>query len=264
MKLGPRQALTLLRLYLYGVLTALVVYYFLGLAVGQWQSSNARLVAQTTTQQHQITDLESQIAELESTVADLRARWLGDPALWQPAGVPANTRVEWFDVTGTTQADLIDALQNDGLCQKYHCLPDPAVPGNSVAWALEGDGSIDPNTAYCYSPRMLSYSFEDHTVTLPRWSPKVGDPKTTVVQAWNALEQVLLVHELGHVQVAEDWLASMNAQAHALPTCQAATNFWSDPHLWDSLDAAQNAYHAKLRADCRPEVGCIPAYWMGW
>ena len=30
------------------------------------------------------------------------------------------------------------------------------------------------------------------------------------------------------------------------------------------LNADQDAYHARLHADCRPEIGCMPAGWMGW
>jgi hypothetical protein len=201
---------------------------------------------------------------LQAPVDDVRQRWFGDPALWQPSGTPANTAVEFFDVNGSTQSELIDALDNDGLCQKYGCAPDPAVPNNNTAWALESSRYIDSSSPYCYSPRTLTYHWEQHWILLPRWRPKLGSVKSSLVQRWNALEAVLFTHESGHVRVAEDWLAAENAQAEQLPSCDAAITFWGDPHLFDSLHAAQNAYHAKLRADCRPDVGCIPAGWMGW
>jgi hypothetical protein len=41
-------------------------------------------------------------------------------------------------------------------------------------------------------------------------------------------------------------------------------DFWNNPHVFDKRDADQSAYHARLRADCRPEVGCMTAGWMGW
>jgi hypothetical protein len=256
-KPSPRQLLALLRVYLYGVLAGLIVFSVLSPALNQLRADNQRLVSQTVTD-------EQQIGQLQAVIDDLRSRWIGDPALWQPTGVPAHTDVEYFDVTGTTQSGLINALDSDGLCQKYGCLPDPALPNNTTAWALEGDGYLEPSSAYCYTPRSVTYRWQDHTIYMPRWSPKPGTVKITLVQAWNALEGVMFTHEAGHVQVSEDWLASMNAQAEALATCQSFIAFWDSPHLYDSLNAAQNAYHAKLRADCRPEVGCIPSGWMGW
>ncbi|HEV2415908.1 MAG TPA: hypothetical protein VGX27_13975 [Candidatus Dormibacteraeota bacterium] len=264
MKLGPRPLLTLLRIYLYGVLAALIVFLAILPTVQQLteaQATDLRLL-------HQVADQQATIAEQESTIEDLKSRWIGDPALWQPTNVPSNVSVEYFDVTGTTQTDLIDALNNSGLCQKYACLPDPALPPGSPAWALEGDSSIYPPGPYCYSAKTNGYHWGGHTVTMPRWSPKLGSVKITLVVEWNALEQAMWIHELGHVQVSEDWLASLNAQAQQLSTCEASVGFWrnlfADPHFYDSLDAAQNAYHAKLRADCRPEIGCIPYGWMGW
>jgi hypothetical protein len=178
--------------------------------------------------------------------------------------VPANTVVQYFDVSGTTQVQLIDSLDADGLCSRYNCLPDPALPAGSPAWALEIDGYAVPSTPYCYTPSTITFRFAQHTILLPRWSPKIATVKTLLVKEWNALEGVLLIHEAGHVKVADDYLAGLNAQSRRLPSCAASVAFWANPHLWDGLNAAQNAYHARLRADCRPEIGCIPAGWMGW
>lgn len=258
-----RVAMSLLRVSLYGLMAALIVYAFLSLALGQMTAQNARLVAQTSFERHQIADLRAQITGMQATIDDLRSRWIGDPALWQPSGVPSNTNIAYFDLSGTTQAGLIQAFRDADLCGKYKCLVDPAVP-EGFALALEIDSRIEPNSAYCYSPRTLSYSWEPHTILLPRWNPKLGTVKIDLVQRWNALEPVLLTHEAGHVSVADAWLSAQNAKAQQLPNCSSALAFWSDPHLFDSLDAAQNDYHAKLRADCRPEIGCIPAGWMGW
>ena len=261
MKLGPRRLLMLLRIYLYGLLAAVLVFDALLPTAQQL----AELKADDLRLTHLTADQQSQIAEQESTIQDLLSRWIGEPALWQPSSVPTNVRVEYFDVTGTTQTDLIDALNNDGLCQRYACQPDPALPAGSPAWALEGDGATSPSLEYCYSPATTAgFEWVDHTITMPRWSPKLGSVKMVLVQEWNALEAVMWTHELGHVQVSEDWLAAQNAASRQLPSCRAWAAFWQDPHQADTLAAAQNAYHAKLRADCRPEIGCIPPGWMGW
>ena len=254
----------LLRISLYGVVAGLVVYSLLAYDLAQLQAENGRLVGQTTTEQQQIEQQREQLVILQATIDDLRQRWIGDPALWQPAGVPSNTTVQYFDVTGTTQTDLIDALDNDGLCSQYRCLPDPAVPASAAAWALELDGYAVPSAQYCYTPRTISYHFAHHVILMPRWSPTLGSVKITLVQEWNALEGAILTHEIGHVNVADAYLVGLNQQSQRQPTCQAMNAFWQNPHLWDGLDAAQNAYHAKLRSDCRPEIGCMPPGWMGW
>lgn len=249
--------LALLRVGIYGAIACILVFSILSGQLGQLRLDNQRLSNQAAQQSAQINDLQS-------TIDDLRARWLGDPALWQPSGLPANTVVRYFAVQGTTQQQLISSLDNSGLCSQYHCLADPAVPSNAPAWALEGEVDIAPSAQYCYSPKTFSFHWTQHFIVLPQWTPKVGAVKTTLVQRWNALEAALLTHEAGHVKVADDYLASLNQQSQALPSCQAEFAFWEDPHIWDGLSAAQNAYHAKLRADCRPEIGCIPYGWMGW
>lgn len=252
--------MALLRIYLYGVLAAFLIWYFVGGTVAQLRASQT----QVSTQQHQIADFQSQVAELESTVDDLRSRWIGEPGLWQPTGIPANVTVAYYAVSGTTQPDLIQSLAAADICAKNNCLPDPGTPPGSTAVGLESNDYIDPNTTYCYDPHALSYHWRSHTITMPQWSPKPGVPKITTVQAWNALEGVIWIHELGHVTVAENWLAAENQQSAQLSSCTATFAFWSDPHLFDSLNAANLAYHARLRADCRPEIGCIPTGWMGW
>jgi hypothetical protein len=84
------------------------------------------------------------------------------------------------------------------------------------------------------------------------------------VEKWNALAQVIYTHEAGHVAIDKQDIAALNAQAQKLATCDALYKFWDDPHVFDKLQADQLAYHARLRADCRPEIGCIPPGWDGW
>jgi len=100
---------------------------------------------------------------------------------------------------------------------------------------------------------------------LPKWLPPTdGSVKIPLVEAWNALAQVIYTHEAGHVAISIQDVAALNDQAHQLPSCQAVARFWANPSVWDKMNADQNAYHAWLRADCRPEMGCIPSRWMGW
>jgi hypothetical protein len=190
--------------------------------------------------------------------------WFGSPAIWTPPPI-SNTDIQFFDVSGSTQADLIASFKKAAICDTHKCLPDPAVPAGGTAWALEGIESPGSWSApYCYSPRTMTAVFRTF-ILLPRWSPvPVGGVTIPLIEKWNALEQVLYTHEAGHVAITVEDFAALNDQAHLSASCTALFAFWADPSIYDKLNADQNAYHARLRADCRPAVGCIPPGWMGW
>ena len=195
--------------------------------------------------------------------ADFQRRWFGSPALWQPPPID-NTDIRFFDVQGRTQAELISSLNAADICKTNGpCLPDPANPNQSgTAWGLAG--VVQGGSYLCYSPRTTTLHYREFLL-LPRWSPiALGGVSIALVERWNALEMAIYVHEAGHVAIDIQDIAALNDQAHRLPTCQALIDFWSNPHVFDELDADQNAYHARLRADCRPEIGCIRAGWLGW
>lgn len=193
-------------------------------------------------------------------VDELQAIWFGAPAVWAPPST-ATFDVEYFAVHGRTQPELIASLDTDNLCKTYHCLPDPGQPGSSSAWALEGTEPVQD--IVCYSARTATFQFRQF-ILLPLWAPARGTVAIRLVEAWNALLHVLYVHEATHASIAARDLQSLTDQSHHLATCAAFGAFWSNPHVFDQMDADQNAYHAQLRADCRPEIGCIPYGWMGW
>ena len=176
-----------------------------------------------------------------------------------PPPIPSTT-TEFFDVTGSTQRALINSLNNSDICGKYGgCTPDPAVP-NGVAWGLEGE---TPFGFYCYSPRTTPVPFNVF-VLLPRWSPFLGGVTVDLVTRWNALEQMIYVHEAGHAAISNLDLGELGAQANQLSSCQAVFDFWDSRATYSKLQADQAAYHARLHADCRPEIGCAPPGWLGW
>lgn len=251
----------LIRLVAEGVLGASLVGLLVFSTVDRWQKANLQLAGEVAAQSGQLTDQQAQIQALQAEVQDLKERWYGSPALFSPPAI-SNTDIRFFDVTGTTQPQLIDSLNKSSICTMYGpCAPDPAVP-NGVAWGLEG---VEPGGTYsCYSPRTTTLVYREFTV-LPRWSPPTdGSVKIPLVEAWNALAQVIYVHESGHVAITQQDIAALNDQAHGLPTCATLISFWANPSVFDKEAADQAAYHARLHADCRPEVGCIPYNWMGW
>jgi predicted secreted Zn-dependent protease len=203
----------------------------------------------------------TQSAAVQWLAADFESRWFGTPALWQPPPID-NTDYKFFDVAGHTQTELIHSLSAADICKAYGpCQPDPANP-SGIAWGLEG--AAPGGTYLCYSPRSTTLHYR-YYVLLPRWSPlALGGVPVALVTKWNALLKLIYVHEAGHVAIDAQDLASLNDQAHQLPSCQALYAFWNDPHVFDKLAADQAAYHARLRADCRPEIGCAPPGWLGW
>jgi hypothetical protein len=204
----------------------------------------------------------TQSAAIRGIAWDFQHRWFGAPALWQPPPIE-NTDITFFDVKGSTQRELMTSIGAADICKTHGpCAPDPLNP-RGIALGLEG--SSPAGTSYvCYSPRTTTVPYREF-VLLPRWSPlPLGGISTNLVLRWNALLKVIYVHEAGHAAIDIQDIAALNDQARQQPSCQALFDFWNNPHVFDKVEADQNAYHARLRADCRPEIGCIPAGWMGW
>jgi hypothetical protein len=240
-------------------LEALLGLVLLGVMLtGLWQQVRLGDVVLTAS----ILAPNSEVTAIRGLGADFQHRWFGSPALWQSPPID-NTDIGFFEVRGRTQRELIASLVAADICKTHGpCTPDPASP-SGVALGLEG---VTPAvTSYvCYAPSRTTVPYREQ-VWLPRWSPlPIGGVSISLVEAWNALAKMVYVHEAGHVAIDIQAVNALNAQAHRLSSCQAVFDFWDSPHVWDQRDADQNAYHARLRADCRPEIGCAPAGWMGW
>ncbi|HEX3508123.1 MAG TPA: DUF922 domain-containing protein [Candidatus Dormibacteraeota bacterium] len=229
-----------------GIVAGLLVLAIVGLLI------RAQQLRDETARQN-----AEQAAELQA----LKERWFGTPAIWQPPAIP-NTTIQFFDVSGVNQRELINSLNNSDLCVRFGpCASDPLNP-KGAAWGLAG--AKLSSTSTCASPTTTTLLYKEFVV-LPRWQPPTdGSINIPLVQKWNALAQVIYVHESGHVAITKAGIAALNDQAHQLPTCDALEAFWNNPKLFDKIDADQLAYHARLYANCHPEVGCIPPEWMGW
>jgi hypothetical protein len=245
----------ILRVATEGLIAAVLV----GLLV---YNSNQQFGNELSAENVQIATLQAQVAGLQGVVQDLKERWYGSPAIYLPPRT-INVAFKYFDVRGTTQLDLIQSLDNANICKVYGpCLKDPLNP-SGIAWAAEW---LAPATAYyyCSTPATTNVLYRQF-ILLPRWAPPAdGSVKISLVEQWNALMQVFYTHEAGHAAIDRKDIAALNNQAHGLRTCAAVFAFWNSRTLWNKDTADQLAYHARLYADCRPEVGCIPDGWMGW
>jgi hypothetical protein len=204
----------------------------------------------------------TEAAAIHGLAADFQSRWFWSPAVWQPPPID-NADISFFEVKGGTQRELIESLNAADICSTHGpCAVDPANPGGT-AWGLEGFAPAV--TSYvCYAPSTTTVPYREH-VLLPRWSPMpLGGVSAGLVKRWNALLQVIYIHEAGHVAIDAKDIAALNDQAHQQSSCPGLFAFWDNPHVFDQLEADQAAYHVRLHADCRPEVGCFGAGWMGW
>lgn len=250
------------RLFIAGALAFFLLCNLAWYGVEELLRTNRELTRELADQKAAWAAQQSEVDALEAEIADLKQRWYGSPALWTPPPL-ANTDFQFFDVSGHSQAELIASLKKAAICDTHKCLPDPAAPPG-FALGLEGSDFQAWSTPYCYSPKTLTAIFRSH-ILMPRWSPPPdGTVKIRLVERWNAMEQVIYTHEAGHVAIDVQYLAALNNQAHQLPSCDALLDFWSNASIYDNLHVQQNEYHARLRADCRPEVGCMPPGWMGW
>jgi cell division protein FtsB len=117
----------LIRLTVEGLIGLLLVGVLVFVSLDQWQQANQQLITQVAAQKAQIALQKSEIDALQAQITDLKERWLGSPAIWQPPAI-ANTDTVFFDVKGSTQAELIDSLDNSAICTTYGpCASDPAV-----------------------------------------------------------------------------------------------------------------------------------------
>lgn len=181
------------------------------------------------------------------------APWLGTPSIWQPP--PVGSSVEYFEVTGTAQADLIDSLNR--------------VAGTR-AWAWT---DLQARPIGCY---LALFPYQDRTheviVHMPRWRPAPnGSVRRGLVERWNALRQSLYAQEAGYVHTYRADMQAIMEVVHALPDCPSILAYLNDGMTWQKLDADRERIDADrgspirgLSADCRPESGCRPPGWMGW
>ena len=243
--------------------TALICLALAALLGGELLSADYVVSKRVAARQAQAAASQKPVLLYNPEVQLLQTRWFGTPAIYQPAPI-ANTTTMFFAVAGVTQDELYNSLNDAGICKKYGpCAKDPANPTGS-AWGLEWFQFAGGNYYTCYAPSTTTLQFREYML-LPRWTPAAdGSVTIDLVERWNALAQVIYIHESGHVAITKQDLAALNAQAHRLATCDALGTFWDSSHVFDKEAADQAAYHARLRADCRPEVGCIPPYWMGW
>lgn len=184
------------------------------------------------------------------------ARWEGAPAIWEPTPVEHAT-IERFEVTGLSQYAVEKSLSTSPIAND----PDPTAPPNSVAW---GEIRFHFKAGTCERPAAVALEY-DLTILLPRWSPPAdGSVTVRLVEEWNALLRVIHTHEAGHASIYRDDMTAIQAHARSLSNCDAVVAYLEDPATFKKIDDDQAAYHRRLFADCRPEIGCAPPGWMGW
>src|SRR5579864_5804604 len=128
------------------------------------RQSNELVASHSLTQGPASTDPGAQAALFQSAVVDLEGRWFGTPALWQPPPI-TNTDIQYFDVTGRTQADSVVSFKSANICKPYGpCAVDPRNP-SGYALGLDWESFLG-DYYYCYTPASTTLNYREH-VLLP-------------------------------------------------------------------------------------------------
>lgn len=130
-------------------------------------------------------------------------------------GAVPNAAMQYYDITGTTAADLRAAMDAQG-----------PVDGSGrhndafTTWNIDWTWPLNPDGTCVLSGATVTDTI---TVTFPRWLPPPGAPGP-VIERWNTYESALVTHESGHVSfviaTAADVLAAIKGATCA--TAEAA------------------------------------------
>ena len=144
-------------------------------------------------------------------------------------GPPADVKLEYYEVQGTDQASLVQALN--------------AHPG--------GHASSSWNLSYQYQPRRdkgqcgvgaVSTKL-DLAMTLPRWTPPAG-ASLDLVERWEKYVNALASHENARLERAREMDRALKPALQALPMAPDCAQ----------LDAQVQKRYAELQEESRREV----------
>jgi predicted secreted Zn-dependent protease len=117
--------------------------------------------------------------------------------------------IEYVDVTGNSQRDLINALDrlsvDDGTGKRFY---------GHTHWELRWNFNVASEGRDC---RVTSVSAQlDVHMSIPRWHPPANaDP--SLVRRWNAFVDALRVHEDGHREIAIEAAREIAQRIEAVP-----------------------------------------------
>lgn len=112
-------------------------------------------------------------------------------------GPAIHDTVQYHDVTGNTEAELIAALRR----VSYADPSGDRFAAANTRWRLRWNLSVQPSKTGCH---LLSATVElDVEMNLPRWNAP-ADARPDLVKRWNAFAAAVRKHEDGHRDIAID------------------------------------------------------------
>jgi predicted secreted Zn-dependent protease len=140
------------------------------------------------------------------------------PSSARPAGLSIATHERYYDVTGTSVAELRDAIRRLG----------PQEQGQAAdaltVWDLEWTYAERPSAEGC-ALRDVRVTLSV-TMTLPRWDPPADAP-ARLIAAWHEYLDHVKIHEAGHRAIAEQY-------AHRLLSALTGLRAASCDAVWDA------------------------------
>jgi predicted secreted Zn-dependent protease len=110
-----------------------------------------------------------------------------------------NPVIEFYDITGTTNQDLMDAMD-----KKRETLKGFAITEYNVVYDVKDS---DPTSPQC---KIVSWKVEPKIkVVLPRWT-NPGDAPLGLVIFWKFYFQEIVRHEAGHVRIVLEGAAAVD------------------------------------------------------
>ena len=139
-------------------------------------------------------------------------------------GVVANATMQYYDLTGTSVAQLRASMDAQGPVDSSGRRNDAFTTWNiDWTWPLTGEGVCILSGATIT---------DTITVTFPRWLPPAGAPASLITR-WNTYESALVTHESGHVSFV------VTTSADVLAAIKGAT--------CDTAEAAAQAVVTRIR-----------------
>ena len=156
----------------------------------------------------------------------------------QPVGIEYLGSAEYvcYDIKGNSGPEL--ALQMDRL--------GPYDSDGNKTWAVASLQFVISGGT-CYSDGTVDLSDVavslNSTITMPCWYPSSGTTPMEISRFEN-LMQLIALHELKHVEIAQQWARVLEEQLKNSNTCDQETLNTIYHQVWADEEAAQDAFHA--------------------
>ena len=161
----------------------------------------------------------------------------------------------YYDISGTSYEAIFKQVKARGPGPDN----DPSAPRDTYAFASTQLEEVK-FVGDCRVSAVAYLSFHQ-TILVPRLTPGGSGLSQQNIDAWNYQLEVAALHEGRHLFINASTVVEYQAKMRTtLGGCSAIDNLFQQMN--QDLRDRNLAYHAELRANCKPELGCSPK-WFG-